>query len=311
MATAHTAHPRRARYALAAVGAATAMLLTACGTSPGSAADVAGVSVPTDVVLDRAHELLTMASSDIGDSDVDMAAQAARTQVTAFIRHQLVEEAAARDGVTVTEADVNDFAAQYDSYQTSTGGQSRAALLGVSEDMADDATYDLLVLDALAGAMPEGGADVTDVTVTVDVVPAESWADAVAARVRYLDDPAAMTADAAEALATNPGLPTGQESLIDSPHHGLFGIFSAADGEILLIANGDGSYLVTRITNRVESPAKLTADKVNMAYQVAGITGQFAVTSLLLADIAESTEVHVNPRFGKFDPRIVQVVATQ
>lgn len=292
---------------MVAMTAVTALALSACGTIPGAAVEVSGVTVSTDVVLDRAQEILADANADIGDVDVDMAAQAARGQVTAIIRHQLVLKAAESMADPVTEAEVNDFIAQYDQHQS----VPVASLLGVSQDMTDDATYDLLVLDRMAQQIPAGGVDVTDVTVDVDVVPADSWADAVAARVRYQDDPDAMTADAAAALAANPGLPSGEESLIDYPYHGMFGIFTAAAGEILLIPNGDGSYLVTRITDRQEHPAKLTADHVGTAYQRAGITGQFAVTSLLLADVAAATPVTVNPRFGRFDPHIVQVVAAR
>lgn len=300
----------RARHIrLSAIAVGTAILLAGCGTAPGSAVRVAGTALPTSTVLDRATEVATASDPDGTATDPDLRAQVVRGQITAFVRHELTVQAAERLGVTVTEADVNGFIAEYDAYRLSSGAQPLATVMQVTDDMLADTCYDLLVMSKLGEQLPEDGADVTDVTVTIDVVPADNWTDAVAARVKYLADPDAMTADAAEALAANAGLPSGTESLLNQPYHAVFGIFSAADGEILLIPNGESSYLVTRLTDRTESPAKLTKATVSAAYQNAGFSGQMAVASLLLADTAESTSITVNPRFGRFDPRIVQVVA--
>lgn len=285
------------------------MVLTACGTIPGAAVEIAGMTLPTATALDWATEVAQATNPQGTDVDPDLRAQTVRGQLTAFIRHQLALDAAKQLGITVTDADINDSIAQYDSYRKQSGAQPLATVMQVSNDMVREVIYDLLVMNAIGKKLPADGADVTDVTVNIDAVPADNWADAVAARVKYTADPAAMTADAQAALAANPGLPGGSESLLQQPHHAMFGIFSAADGEIMLIPNGNGSYLVTRVTDRAESPAKLTERTISAAYQTAGVGGQLAVGSLLLAPQAQDASITVNSRFGRFDPRIVQVVA--
>lgn len=297
---------------MAAVGATcVALVLAGCGTVPGAAVDIGGARVSTSAVMDRVNEVLGASADATTGTAADDAtrAQAARGQITDLVRHELVTRAAERSGVVVSQKDVNDFVSQYDAYQTSSGSPDLATVLQVPSADVTTAVYDLLVLDALIKKVPASGAEVTDIEVTVAAVPAATWAEAVADRVKYTADPAAMDAAAAAARAANPNLPGGQESLLQQPQHAAFGIFSAAESEVLIIPNGAQGYLVTRITKRTEKPARLTAKMITDAYQTVGLSGEIALASLLLGKDAQSTTVDVNPRFGTWDPKVVQVVA--
>lgn len=304
----------RRAIALTCAISATA-LLVGCGTVPGAAVEVNGTRVSTGAVLGRVSTVLDASGSASGAASGAAAddytrTQTARAQITDVIRHRLVEQTAKSEGISVDDKDVNDYIAQYDAYQASSGSPDLAAVLQVPSDSVHDAIYDLLVLDALIKKIPASGADVTNVDITVDAVLASDWSAAVADRVKYTADPEALTSAAAAARAQNPQLPGGEESLIEQPQHAAFGIFSAAQGEILLIPQGDSGYLVTRITKRSESPAKLTAQMITGSYQTTGLSGEIALASLLLAKEAANATVQVNPRFGVWDPRIVQVVST-
>jgi hypothetical protein len=293
----------RLRWVAAALGAAT--VLASCGTVPGAAVTIDGTQVSTLTVRDRVTEV---AGPDAAADNDTLAAQT-RAQLTTIIRHQLTRAAAEKHGITVTDADVNAFISQYDDYQRSSGAPDMGAVLGVPADDLKETSYDLLVFDQLMAAIPDGGMDVTDVAVRVDAVSAATWAEAVAARTKYLADPTAMDADAAAAMAANPQLPGGRETLLEQPQHAVFGIFSAAAGEILLVPQGPQGYLVVRVTERSEQPGKLTAQAISDAYQSAGLAAEIAIASLLLGPEAHEAHIELNPRFGVWDPRIVQVVA--
>lgn len=297
----------RGRAALGATALAMIVLLAGCGTSPGTGVSIDGVRYTTQDVLDRVADVLGPDAT----TDPDARAHEVRNQVTTLIRHQVSRTTAAKAGIVVTDADVNAFIAEYDDYQRTSNSPAMGSVLGVPQSDLADTVHDLLVFDKLMQAIPEGGADVTDVQVNVDVVQAATWADAVAARTRYVSDPAAMDKDSAAALAANPQLPGGAESLLKQPQHAVFGIFSAPAGEIIIVPQGQAGYLLVRVTDRVEKPGKLTGQMVGEAYNAAGLAGEISIASLLLGQAAEAADVTVNPRFGVWDPRIVQVIAGQ
>lgn len=299
------ARGRRTRTALGAAALGMAVLVAGCGTSPGTGVSINGVRYSTQDVLTRVADVL----GPDANADADSRAHEARNQVTTLIRHQVSRETADQAGIVVTEADVNEFIASYDDYRRTSNAPEMGSVLGVPQSDLPDTVHDLLVFDKLIETIPEGGSDVTDVQVAVDVVPAATWGDAVEARTRYMADPAAMDADAAAALAANPQLPGGEESLLKQPQHAVFGIFSAPAGEIIIVPQGDSGYLLVRVTDRVEKPGKLTGQMVGDAYHAAGLAGEISLASLLLGRAAEKADVQVNPRFGVWDPRIVQVVA--
>lgn len=294
----------RVRWIVAVVGAS--VVLASCGTVPGAAVTIDGTGVSTQTLREQISEV---AGPDAA-ADPDASAAQARSLLTTIIRHQLAVEVAKKKDIHVSEADVNDFIAQYDTYRRGTpSAPAMSTVLSVPAGSVATTSYDLLVFDQLMAKIPPEGVDVTDVDVKVDAVPAATWADAVAARTKYLADPAAMDADAAAALAANPQLPGGHESLLQQPGHAVFGIFSTAAGEILLVSQGAQGYLVVRVTNRTEKSGKLTKKMIADTNTNAGLQSEIALASLLLGSEAEALNVQLNPRFGVWDPRIVQVVA--
>lgn len=298
---------RFGRFGAAIAMVGVAAMLASCGTVPGAAATIDGAEVSTQQL--RA-DIAEVAGPDAAADPAASAAQA-RVQLTTIIRHHLARAAAEKNGIDVSDADVNGFISQYDDYQRSAAGSvpDMATTLGVPKDSVADASYDMLVFDQLMATLPADGADVTNVEVRVDAIPAATWTEAVAARTKYLADPALMDSDAAAAVAANPQLPSGKESLLEQPQHAVFGIFSAPAGEILIVPQGAQGFLVVRITDRSENPGKLTKEMIANTFQSAGLSGELAIASLLLTPQAEAVKVQVNPRFGVWDPRSVQVVA--
>lgn len=282
--------------------AAAALLLSGCASSPGAAAVVDGHAIPEQTVQDRTQAFVAEYLSDNQDAaqNPTVLAQLNRFQATDVVRHQLVLAAAKAEGIFVTAEQVNDF------IQQNGGEQGIARQLTVPSDVVYDAVYDYLVLGQLLDKIPADGVPVTDVTVTVDVVPADNRDAAVAARSKYLADPARMDADAAAARAADPKLPGGQESLLKNPADALAGIFSAPEGQIVLVPNGTDGLFVVRVTKRTESQATLTKDA---AQSTSDLDGHLVLASLLLARYPSAKDVIVNPRFGDWDPNTLQVVA--
>lgn len=298
----HGLFTRGARGAALVVGGA--LLLAGCGTSPGVGVAVGDVSYSTQDVYAQVDEVV----GDAVAGDTDARAFYVRKQATALIRHQIVRDVAAKQGIVVTDADVNQQIESYDDYQRANADQPMNVRLGVPQSGLRDAVYDLVVFSQLSTAIPADGVDVTDVQVVVDVVPVADWTTASTARARYAANPAAMDADAAAARAADPQLPGGTQSLLQNSQNAVFGIFSAPAGEIVIVANGQSGYLLVRVTSRTEQPGKLTPDLIQGVYQSAGLDAEIGLTSLLLSQEAEAASVTVNPRLGVWDPRVMQVV---
>ncbi len=281
--------------------AAAVLLLAGCGTVPGAAMSVNGVAISEQTVHQRTQALIeeNIPADTAQTLSASTRAVFNRYQATDLVRHQLVLAAAKAEKITVTDEQVNAFIAQNGG--TATVGRS----LTVPAAAVPEAVYDYLVLGQLADKIPAGGAAVTDIEVTADVVPAASRDAAVAARAKFLRDPGAMDRAAADARAANPQLPGGQESLLAAPQDALFGIFTAPKGEIVLVPQSGEDYFVVRVSQRTEKPAKLTKDALSAA---SSLDGYMVLASLLLTKYEAHDEVMVNPRFGQWDPRTLLVV---
>jgi hypothetical protein len=289
------------RHGVVAGLAVAALLLSGCASSPGAAAVVDGHAIPEQTVQDRTQSLVDENASDPSGriSDPDLLALLNRYQATDLVRHQLVLAAVQAEGITVTNEQVQK------AIEQNGGVASIGPAILVPTDAVPDAIYDYLALGQLIDKMPAGGVPVTNVTVTVDVVIADGRDEAVAARAKYLKDPAAMDADAA-ALRASQQVPGGQVSLLQSPQNASVGIFSAPEGEIVLYPNGPDQFYVVRVTKRAEAPATLTKQA---AQSVTDVQGRLVLASLLLAHYPAAKDVTVNPRFGDWDPNTLQVVA--
>lgn len=291
---------RQGAAAPIAMVCAAALLLASCGTVPGAAAVVDGQAISEQTVVDRTQALIDE-SSPGSTSAIDPATRSLfnRLQATDAIRHRLAVAAADAEQIDVTDAKVNAFIAQ------NGGAESIGQQLHVPAGAVPEAIYDYLVLEQLVDKIPAAGVDVTDIDVTVDVVTVTGRDAAIAARAKYLKDPAAMDADAAAARATGQ-VPGGDESLFGNAQDALQGVFSAPEGQIVLIPYGSGSYYLVRVTKRTEKPGTLTKEVIQGA---TSLDGYLVLASLLLSTYPVADTVTVNPRFGQWDPLTLQVVA--
>lgn len=217
-----------------------------------------------------------------------------RGQATSAIRSQLLEQAAARAGVTVTDEEVNAALAQ----SATTGDLSRRTV------------RDLLLLERWFGALPAEGAAVTDVSVNVEGVVVPDRATAVATRTRWLDRPDVVDTEVGAASS-----PVRQDfRMVQRPALGALGVYRAAVGDVILAPAANGGVAVLRIADRQEQPARLTAAAVQAASQNAGsspsqqLSAIFDLGALLLAPTAGQIGVTVNPRIGAWDPLSVAVI---
>lgn len=220
-----------------------------------------------------------------------------RGQTASAIRSALLDQAAARAGISVSEAEV-------------TSALASSAASGGAGDLGRRAVRDLLLLERWFSALPAGGAEVTDVSVTVEGVVVPDRAAAVATRTRWLSRPGDVAAEVA--AQTDPI--RQQFQLVKQPALGALGIYHAAVGDVILAPASGGGLVVLHITDRQERPAQLTAADLQNASQGAsgGASGQLAAIfdlgALLLAPTARQVGVTVNPRVGTWDPLAVTVV---
>ena len=276
-----------------------ALVLAGCSTQPGAAASVGGARIPEQAVLDRTSGFVSALGVDSGDQSnaagIDLVN---RKQATDLIRHQLVLVAAADQGIAIAPAQVNTLV-------SGQGGAAQAAQSwGVSPDAVPEVARDRLVLDAMLTKAGTAGAPVNDVQVTIDVLSADSRDDAIAARSKYLADPAAMATDIA-AAGDSGGQAGAKLSFLASPNYAELGLFSAPVGSIIIGPLDTQTFLVARVTARAVTPSTLTSDTVSALQSAAD---QLSVESLLLAPYEKKDGVSLNPRFGDWDSDLLQAV---
>ena len=294
--------PRR----LGVIVAAVVMVLTAsaCSTTPGAGVVVGDVQVPETTIQTDAGQVIdeyTDPSASLGTAgQLDIT----RSVATNAIRHELVQAAAKANGITVDEAEVNQTLASI--------GENKAGVaseLKIPQAQVEDFVRDLAVLQALLTAAPAGGTEVDNPSVIVDYVTADSRDEAVQLRAKFLNDPAAMDA-AIKSAPTDPstGSPTAVSgagaSLIKNPGLASSGIFLAGKGDILLIPSSGEQVLVVRVNEVANQRQKITTQSL----PTDSTSGAIDILSLLLVPYAEQEGVTVNPRYGQWDPRSLQVV---
>lgn len=297
--------PRRLLAALAGTLFVLPVLpvLASCATPPPSAAaEVGEVAISEADVFAAAASAVTAIQAGAtaptsGPGPVETAYYN-RGQATSAIRSQLLEQAAARAGITVSEQEVSTALAQ------------SASATGGSGDVGRRAVRDLLLLERWFASLPADGAAVTDVSVGVEGVLVADRAAGVATRSRWLGQPDVV--DSEVSASSNPV--RQQFQLTTRPALGALGVYHAAVGDVILAPAADGGVAVLRITSRQEQPARLTANDLAAASQGAGggpsqqLSAIFDLGALLLAPTAEQVGVTVNPRIGAWDPLSVAVI---
>lgn len=97
------------RYALVATAAVVVLALTGCGNQAGAASVVGGTSI-RDSDVAAAVDAVRVAAGPANAASFD-STQVTRANVNRLTRHYLLEEAAARQGIVVTQAQVDDLIA--------------------------------------------------------------------------------------------------------------------------------------------------------------------------------------------------------
>lgn len=288
--------PRSRRLTALAAVVVLGLSLSACTDNPGAAASVDGQAIAESFVSTTTGELVSSAHTPPGPNELQFRN---RQVLTNQIRHQLITRVAAEQGLKVDQAQVNQ-----------TLSQGTAQLLqvlggGFTESQVPQAVQDTLLVLQLA--QKDQGRKTTDVQVRADIVSNyASRADAIAAREKFLADPASMD-DAVKAAAADQNGGSEQISLLQTPSYAAFGLFTEPVGSIVLIDVDKGASLA-RITQRKVVESDQLATNIQGAQDG---PSQFALAWLALAPYVKNDQVTTNPRFGAWDPVSVQVVPTQ
>lgn len=177
---------------------ATAALVTACGSGPsqvGTALIVGNTSVSVNQVQQELNDILSTQSAAQQAQAQGQLAQTSRSIVTTHVLHALVAHAAAREGITVSDP-------QIDQLITQSGGIGKVAqTLGVAQANARDVVRDVLLEASLARKYAD------KLTVKFGYVVAMSRADAVAKAQQLAANPNALPdmISAANAAAASSG----------------------------------------------------------------------------------------------------------
>lgn len=294
-ARAWSRRPVKAATALLAVS----LLVAGCSSQPGSAATVAGTAIPEQSVLNRTNAFLEEAGT-VDPSDVANSAQVDlinRQQATDLIRHQLVLFAEGQQQFAISQSDINALIS----------AQGGATQLGQTWEVPStevaDLAHDLLVLEKLLGQ--DSGAQFTDVSVTLDYLTATSRDAAVAARAKYLSDPAALTADIAAASAGGQAQSGAAFQFSTNPALGTLGLYSAPVGSIIIAQLDASTFLVAKVVSRTEKPTTLTT---TMLSSLSSASDQLDLASVALTPYEAQAGVTLNPRFGQWDSTTLQAV---
>jgi hypothetical protein len=277
------------------VGGAT---LAGCGTGPsqiGSAAIVGSRSVSLGQVqstLDaalRAPEVQNLMTAQ-GATPADVA----RFLVSREVQHLLLTEQAARDGIAIRDGQVSAELAK-PSTRASLAGK-----LALDPQSARMAVRDQLIAQALAGRYLDG------LAVTVDLVKANSRADALAAARQLADGPAQLAA----LQAARPGNVVIHQQLRAAlqPELATQFLFGTPAGQTVLVQTGESpeEWLVVRIDQRTaEGPARggpaAALDRLDA-------DTKDSIGRRLTQPLAERLGVRINPRYGQWDMLSLSVV---
>lgn len=283
-----------------AVLAAGALLfgLTGCTDQVGSAATVGGVQIAESTVLTDSTDLAAGAaaaqSAAPATPQLDVRQLENRQVLTYRIRHQLLESAASRLGVTVDEAQVTEA--------LKSGTANLATQLGVPESLVPQAVRDTLTVLALAekkATATEPTQAVTDVKATITEQKFATRAEAVTAKAKADADPASFTGEGSAV------------TLISSAGRQLapYGVFQVPDGTFLLVEQpSQDGWFVVRVDGRTETQQSDVATALQSMIQSQDQAGALWLSWVALAPYVTGVQIDVNPRFGAWDPLSLQVV---
>jgi hypothetical protein len=272
--------------------------VTACGSQVGAAAVVGDTPIATSSVESQVAAFSGVAAGTPGFDGLlsRVLVDRNRAVLTREVVHELLVQAGLYKQLSDPELD-----------QVAAASQDAAAF--EAEILADAANRTQRISDFSALATLVSSALTSNATVNMpqtrfDVASFPDLAAATAARTSFAADPAAMDAvlaadaEGQSSATTTLTLSTQQFRLVPT------GLFSAAPGSLFLVAGSD-TVLVVRIVQQTTVPVAMNQDTLGQldptaVYALGGI--------LLAAQRSDLVNVSVNPRFGSWDGRLLQVV---
>ena len=301
------------RLALVVTAGLAVLTLSGCGDEPvraGAAATVGEVRITTTAL----NELVTRGLADPQAEQQLGADKAAfqRQTLTRLINHEVLVQAAAEEGVKVTDGAVDariaDFERQAGGAQQleQTAAQSGVAKedlrdfirdIVVNEALGDKLTADLEVpQDQLEGLFQQNAAQNDQVHAAHILVADKAAADDILAKVKA--DPTTFAAIAAKQSTDTSNKDKGGD--LGFAGKGQFvkafedAVFGAKPGDYLVVKTEFGYHVVHVIERRTTTLAQATPDLRRAALQ----KEREQRTTELLAKVSRELDVKVNPRFG-------------
>lgn len=315
---------RRRLRACAAAGLA-AFVLTGCGGQPLRAG--AAALIGTDRISDG--QLEQVVSRGLADPQAQQSvgqdrANYQRQSLSRLIQHRLLEEAARRQGVTVSERQVDQ---QLAIYAQQAGGLDQLEQQGVqngiakqdlrgfvrdvvlTQQFADRLTADIPVPDATLRQLYAKGSAMYDQVHTQHIlVRTAALAQSLLKQVKA--NPRSFAALAAKnSIDTSNKDKGGDLGLVG---RGSFvkefdqAVFAAKQGDYLVVRTQFGFHVVHVLERRTITLAQATPE---LRRQALSMQRKQKVQEMLRGT-AQKLGVTVNPRFGRWDPAAGSVVAT-
>jgi foldase protein PrsA len=318
-----TRSPLRIATATVAVSLA-ALALTGCGNSPvrsGAAATVGSARISTDQLAG----LVTRGLKD-PQAQQQLGADKAKFQrqtLARLIRHQLLLKAAGSAGVTASPGAID---AKLADFERQAGGSQQllqqAAQGGIAAQDLRPFVADLVLIDALGDKLTQGIdvpaaalqglyakniAQYDQVHAAHILVAKKALADAILSHVKA--DPAQFAALAAKNSTDTSNKDKGGD--LGFAGRGSFvkefenAVFSARPGAFLEVKTQFGFHVVHVLERRTTTLEQATPELRRNALQ----QQRDQRVGQLLSSLARSLHVKVNPRFGRWDDKQLQVVA--
>ena len=315
---------KRAPRLLAAAGAVALLagLTAGCGTVRSGAAATVGDDRITVTTLQQAVDrglADPTAKQNVGTDRAGFE----RSVLTRLVQHLVLAEAAKREGVTVTGADVD---AEQDSFEAQLGGPTQLKaealkagiapqdLRGVIADAAlRDALADKLTSSidvpqsALQQAYQQNIAEYDKVHSAHLLVSSQALAQQLLARAKA--DPSSFPALVKQYSLDTSNKDTGGDlgfqgrGALEKPFEQA--IFSAKPGSFVLAHTSYGWHVIHVIERRTTTLAQATTQLRRLLLG----TQRQELVQAVLTKTAKRIGVHVNPRFGRYDAATATVTA--
>lgn len=270
-----------------------------CGAEVGSAALIGAASISTETIQASGKALVAEAGTTLVPGLGEIAVQVVneRTLLTFGIWHELLVQSGLASSLS---------SGQLQQIITNGGGADAVARqLNATPDTLDNRVVDTAALHRLVSAAAQSGVPISAPSVTVEYLYEPDLVTALANRTTFLADPEAMTAAVSAAEVGQQG-GTGTVSALGAGSDLIsIGLFSAEPGQIV-VSDAGTQTLLARVVERT-----VTAEPLDPASLGQLSTSQInAIGAMILTQqVAELPAVQVNPRFGTWDPALLQVVA--